>query len=111
MVLIWGSSLSMQVIPCYTPQCGDPSCIFCFPPRGKRTNLCPKIRGTQGQGVMPDGTTRFTDSNGDEIFHFMGCSTFSEYTVRASSLPLVVPLESVSSFLQLLARLSFEVPC
>merc|ERR1719210_2481640 len=70
-----------QVIPCYTPQCGDPSCIFCFPPRGKRTNLCPKIRGTQGKGVMPDGTTRFSGADGSEIFHFMGCSTFSEYTV------------------------------
>jgi S-(hydroxymethyl)glutathione dehydrogenase/alcohol dehydrogenase len=73
-----------HVIPCYTPQCAEPSCIFCFPPRGKRTNLCPKIRGTQGQGVMPDGTTRFTDANGDAIFHFMGCSTFSEYTVRVT---------------------------
>jgi len=72
-----------KVIPCYTPQCGDPSCIFCFPPRGKRTNLCPKIRATQGGGVMPDGTTRFTGSDGEEIKHFMGCSTFSEYTVVA----------------------------
>jgi hypothetical protein len=77
----------VQIIPCYTPQCGDSSCIFCFPPRGKRTNLCPKIRSTQGQGVMPDGTTRFTDSNGDDIFHFMGCSTFSEYTVRLLPIP------------------------
>jgi len=72
-----------KVIPCYTPQCGEPDCIFCFPPRGKRTNLCPKIRGTQGSGVMPDGTSRFTDSSGAEIKHFMGCSTFSEYTVVA----------------------------
>lgn len=72
-----------KVIPCYTPQCGEPDCIFCFPPRGKRTNLCPKIRGTQGSGVMPDGTSRFTDAEGKEIKHFMGCSTFSEYTVVA----------------------------
>lgn len=72
-----------HVIPCYTPQCGEPECIFCFPPRGKRTNLCPKIRGTQGKGVMPDGTSRFTDAEGKTIWHFMGCSTFSEYTVVA----------------------------
>jgi len=72
-----------KVIPCYTPQCGEPECIFCNPPRGKRTNLCPKIRSTQGQGVMPDGTTRFTDKDGNQINHFMGCSTFSEYTVVA----------------------------
>eukprot|EP00729_Bicosta_minor_P016110 gene16110-31295_t len=62
-----------KVIPCYTPQCGDADCIFCFPPRGKRTNLCPKIRST----------SRFTGADGEEIKHFMGCSTFSEYTVVA----------------------------
>lgn len=72
-----------KVIPCYTPQCGEPDCIFCNPPRGKRTNLCPKIRPSQGAGVMPDGTSRFSSANGDEIKHFMGCSTFSEYTVLA----------------------------
>jgi len=72
-----------KVIPCYTPQCGEPDCIFCNPPRGKRTNLCPKIRNTQGGGVMPDGTSRFTGKDGEEIKHFMGCSTFSEYTVVA----------------------------
>jgi len=72
-----------KVIPCYTPQCGEADCIFCFPPRGKRTNLCPKIRATQGGGVMPDGTTRFTGADGESIAHFMGCSTFSEYTVVA----------------------------
>ena len=49
------------------------SCIFCASPK---TNLCPTIRGTQGQGVMPDGTTRFS-INGEPIYHFMGCSTFS----------------------------------
>lgn len=70
-----------QVIPCYTPQCGDPDCIFCHPPRGKRTNLCPAIRSTQGAGVMPDGTTRFKGKDGEALYHFMGCSTFAEYTV------------------------------
>jgi S-(hydroxymethyl)glutathione dehydrogenase/alcohol dehydrogenase len=67
-----------KVIPCYTPQCGEAACIFCNPPRGKRTNLCPKIRGTQGAGQMPDGTTRFTAADGTPISHFMGASTFSE---------------------------------
>jgi len=66
-------------VPCYTPQCNEASCIFCMSPK---TNLCPQIRGTQGKGVMPDGTSRFT-VGGKEIFHFMGCSTFSEYTVIA----------------------------
>ncbi|XP_052825423.1 alcohol dehydrogenase class-3 [Octopus bimaculoides] len=65
------------VIPLYVPQCYE--CKFCKNPK---TNLCQKIRVTQGKGVMPDGTTRFT-CEGKEIFHFMGCSTFSEYTVVA----------------------------
>jgi len=69
-----------HVIPCYTPQCCEASCIFCQSPK---TNLCPKIRGTQGQGVMPDGTKRFKDKDGNELYHFMGCSTMSEYTVLA----------------------------
>jgi len=69
-----------HVIPCYTPQCAAPSCIFCQSPK---TNLCPQIRGTQGQGLMPDGTVRFTDKDGKPIYHFMGCSTMSEYTVLA----------------------------
>lgn len=68
------------MIPCYTPQCNQAACIFCASPK---TNLCPAIRSTQGQGVMPDGTTRFTTLDGKEIFHFMGCSTFAEYTVIA----------------------------
>eukprot|EP00606_Chrysophyceae_sp_TOSAG23-5_P000120 GSChrysophyteH2.ASY1.ANO1.1255.1 assembled CDS len=68
-----------KVIPCYTPQCKEAGCIFCM---SDKTNLCPKIRATQGQGVMPDGTSRFTlASDGTSISHFMGCSTFSEYTV------------------------------
>ena len=68
------------VIPCYTPQCGEYDCIFC---QSSKTNLCPKIRGTQGKGLMPDGTTRFS-KDGKDIFHFMGCSTFSEYSVIAA---------------------------
>jgi len=71
-----------KVIPCYTPECNMPSCIFCQSPK---TNLCPAIRTTQGQGFMPDGTSRFTSSSGQLIYHFMGCSTFSEYTVRTLS--------------------------
>eukprot|EP01135_Chromosphaera_perkinsii_P008085 Nk52_evm1s1129 gene=Nk52_evmTU1s1129 len=63
------------VIPLYIPQCRE--CKFCKNPK---TNLCGKIRGTQGKGVMPDGTSRFK-CKGNELFHFMGCSTFSEYTV------------------------------
>ncbi len=53
--------------------CRESVCIFCASPK---TNLCPKIRSTQGQGVMPDGTSRFS-INGQTIYHFMGCSTFS----------------------------------
>uniref|UniRef100_D3TLQ9 S-(hydroxymethyl)glutathione dehydrogenase n=1 Tax=Glossina morsitans morsitans TaxID=37546 RepID=D3TLQ9_GLOMM len=66
-----------HVIPTYIPQCNE--CKFC---NSKKTNLCQKIRVTQGQGVMPDGTTRFS-CKGQKIFHFMGTSTFSEYTVVA----------------------------
>ncbi|CAM9245166.1 unnamed protein product, partial [Ectocarpus fasciculatus] len=66
-----------KIIPCYTPECRKASCVFCASPK---TNLCPEIRSTQGQGVMPDGTSRFS-VNGETIYHFMGCSTFSEYTV------------------------------
>ena len=68
-----------KVIPCYTPECRQSTCIFCASPK---TNLCPQIRGTQGQGMMPDGTSRF-HIDGKPIYHFMGCSTFSEYTVVA----------------------------
>jgi S-(hydroxymethyl)glutathione dehydrogenase/alcohol dehydrogenase len=55
-----------HVIPCYTPQCAKPSGIFCLSPK---TNLCPQIRGIQGQGVMLDGTSRLTDSDGKPIYH------------------------------------------
>jgi S-(hydroxymethyl)glutathione dehydrogenase / alcohol dehydrogenase len=64
-----------HVIPLYTPECGE--CKFCL---SGKTNLCQKIRETQGQGLMPDGTTRFS-KDGQPIYHYMGCSTFSEYTV------------------------------
>jgi S-(hydroxymethyl)glutathione dehydrogenase / alcohol dehydrogenase len=56
--------------------------------------LCPQIRGTQGKGVMPDGTTRFTDAQGQPIFHFMGCSTMSEYTVLAEISCAKIPKEA-----------------
>lgn len=64
-----------HVIPLYTPECGE--CKFCT---SGKTNLCQKIRTTQGQGLMPDGTTRFY-KDGQPIYHYMGTSTFSEYTV------------------------------
>ncbi|MCS4505905.1 S-(hydroxymethyl)glutathione dehydrogenase/class III alcohol dehydrogenase [Arhodomonas aquaeolei] len=64
-----------HVIPLYTPECGE--CKFC---RSGKTNLCSAIRATQGQGVMPDGTSRFS-YKGEKIHHYMGTSTFSEYTV------------------------------
>ncbi|AWX14787.1 S-(hydroxymethyl)glutathione dehydrogenase/class III alcohol dehydrogenase [Mergibacter septicus] len=64
-----------HVIPLYTPECGK--CKFCL---SGKTNLCQAIRETQGKGLMPDGTTRFY-KDGKPIYHYMGCSTFSEYTV------------------------------
>jgi len=65
------------VVPCYTPECRKQDCIFC---QSSKTNLCPAIRATQGQGLMPDGTSRLS-KDGKPIFHFMGCSTFAEYAV------------------------------
>jgi len=64
-----------HVIPLYTPECGK--CKFCT---SGRTNLCQAIRATQGKGLMPDGTSRFS-FNGKPVLHYMGTSTFSEYTV------------------------------
>ena len=66
-----------HVIPLYTAECGE--CLFC---KSGKTNLCVSVRATQGKGVMPDGTSRFS-YNGQPIYHYMGCSTFSEYTVVA----------------------------
>jgi S-(hydroxymethyl)glutathione dehydrogenase/alcohol dehydrogenase len=63
------------VIPLYTPECRE--CDFCLNPK---TNLCQSIRATQGQGLMPDGSSRFS-LDGKPILHYMGCSTFSNYTV------------------------------
>ena len=64
-----------HVIPLYTPECRQ--CKSCL---SRKTNLCTAIRGTQGKGVMPDGTSRFS-LNGKPVHHYMGCSTFSNYTV------------------------------
>tara|TARA_B100000686_G_C16799104_1_gene984574 strand:+ start:2597 stop:3703 length:1107 start_codon:yes stop_codon:yes gene_type:complete len=64
-----------HVIPLYTPECRE--CNFCLNPK---TNLCQSIRSTQGQGLMPDGTSRFS-LNGEPILHYMGTSTFSNFTV------------------------------
>ncbi|MCP4315578.1 MAG: S-(hydroxymethyl)glutathione dehydrogenase/class III alcohol dehydrogenase [Hyphomicrobiales bacterium] len=64
-----------HVIPLYTPECRE--CEYCLNPK---TNLCQAIRTTQGQGLMPDGTSRFS-VNGDKIFHYMGTSTFANFTV------------------------------
>ena len=64
-----------HVIPLYTPECRE--CDFCLHPK---TNLCQSIRETQGQGLMPDGNSRFS-IDGRQILHYMGCSTFSNYTV------------------------------
>ncbi|WP_025030427.1 S-(hydroxymethyl)glutathione dehydrogenase/class III alcohol dehydrogenase [Nitratireductor aquibiodomus] len=64
-----------HVIPLYTPECrACPSCL------SQKTNLCTAIRSTQGQGLMPDGTSRFS-LNGEKLHHYMGCSTFSNFTV------------------------------
>ena len=64
-----------HVIPLYTPECGQ--CKFCL---SGKTNLCQAIRATQGKGLMPDGTSRFS-KNGQPIYHYMGTSSFAEYTV------------------------------
>ena len=64
-----------HVIPLYTPECRE--CEYCLNPK---TNLCQAIRSTQGQGVMPDGTSRFS-RKGEKLYHYMGCSTFANYTV------------------------------
>src|ERR1700732_4337829 len=64
-----------HVIPLYTPECRQ--CKTCL---SQRSNLCTAIRATQGKGVMPDGTSRFR-CDGDPVFHYMGCSTFANFTV------------------------------
>jgi S-(hydroxymethyl)glutathione dehydrogenase/alcohol dehydrogenase len=82
-----------HIIPLYVPECRE--CKFCL---SGKTNLCQKIRITQGQGLMPDGTSRFT-CKGQTIYHYMGCSTFSEYTVvpeiSVAKINAAAPLEKV----------------
>ncbi|KAG6903320.1 S-(hydroxymethyl)glutathione dehydrogenase [Termitomyces sp. Mi166 len=82
-----------HVIPLYTAECRE--CKFC---KSGKTNLCGKVRATQGKGLMPDGTSRFS-INGQPIHHFMGTSTFSQYTVVADVSVVAVdkkaPLEKV----------------
>lgn len=82
-----------HVIPLYTPECR--TCDYC---KSGKTNLCQAIRKTQGSGVMPDGTSRFS-ANGNTIFHYMGTSTFSEYTVlpeiALAKINKAAPLEKV----------------
>jgi S-(hydroxymethyl)glutathione dehydrogenase/alcohol dehydrogenase len=82
-----------HVIPLYTPECGE--CRFCL---SGKTNLCQKIRVTQGQGVMPDGSSRFS-LDGKPLLHYMGTSTFSEYTVlpeiSLAKISKAAPLEKV----------------
>jgi S-(hydroxymethyl)glutathione dehydrogenase/alcohol dehydrogenase len=82
-----------HVIPLYTPECRE--CSFC---KSGKTNLCQAIRATQGQGLMPDGSSRFS-LNGQPIYHYMGTSTFSEYTVlpeiSVAKISKEAPLEKV----------------
>ena len=82
-----------HVIPLYTAECRE--CKFC---KSGKTNLCQAVRATQGKGLMPDGTSRFS-YNGQPLFHYMGTSTFSEYTVVPEiSLAVIdqdAPLEKV----------------
>ena len=69
-----------HVIPLYTPECRScPSCL------SRKTNLCTAIRATQGKGLMPDGTSRFSIGK-DMVHHYMGCSTFANFTVLPDSL-------------------------
>ncbi|MDJ0931733.1 S-(hydroxymethyl)glutathione dehydrogenase/class III alcohol dehydrogenase [Breoghania sp.] len=65
-----------HVIPLYTPECRQ-----CYSCTSQKTNLCTSIRATQGQGLMPDGSSRFSTLDGDPILHYMGTSTFANYTV------------------------------
>ena len=82
-----------HVIPLYTAECGE--CKFCT---SGKTNLCGAVRATQGKGVMPDGTSRFS-YKGQPLYHYMGCSTFSEYTVlpeiSLAKIPKEAPLDKV----------------
>ncbi|WP_217476785.1 S-(hydroxymethyl)glutathione dehydrogenase/class III alcohol dehydrogenase [Stutzerimonas stutzeri] len=77
-----------HVIPLYTAECGQ--CKFC---KSNKTNLCSSVRATQGKGLMPDGTSRFS-YQGQPVYHYMGCSTFSEYTVLPEVSVAVIPKEA-----------------
>ncbi|MBL4824630.1 MAG: S-(hydroxymethyl)glutathione dehydrogenase/class III alcohol dehydrogenase [SAR324 cluster bacterium] len=85
--------VSDHVIPLYVPECGE--CRFC---KSGKTNLCQSIRLTQGKGLMPDGTSRFS-YGGKTLFHYMGTSTFSEYSVlpeiSVAKINVEAPLEKV----------------
>lgn len=85
-----------HVIPLYTAECGE--CEFCL---SGKTNLCSAVRETQGKGLMPDGTTRFS-YKGEPIYHYMGTSTFSEYTVvneiSLAKIDEEAPLDKVALF-------------
>lgn len=82
-----------HVIPLYIPECKE--CKFC---KSGKTNLCSVVRTTQGKGVMPDGTSRFR-CKGQPIYHYMGCSTFSQYSVvleiSLAKINTSAPLEKV----------------
>ena len=82
-----------HVIPLYVPECGE--CKFC---KSGKTNLCQAVRATQGKGLMPDSTTRFSKDN-KPLYHYMGTSTFSEYTVvpeiALAKINPTAPLEKV----------------
>jgi S-(hydroxymethyl)glutathione dehydrogenase/alcohol dehydrogenase len=88
-----GLEVGDHVIPLYTAECGK--CKFCT---SGKTNLCGAVRETQGKGVMPDGTSRFS-YKGQPLYHYMGCSTFSEYTVlpeiSLAKIPKEAPLDKV----------------
>ena len=91
-----------HVIPLYIPECrneyeNEPNygfCCYCTKKNFAKTNLCGVIRGPQGKGVMPDGTSRFSTMDGKVVHHFMGCSTFSQYTVCPEISVAVVPKEA-----------------
>ena len=89
-----------HVIPLYIPECRNEyekdygHCPYCKKENFHKTNLCGAIRSTQGKGLMPDGTSRFSTTDGQKVHHFMGCSSFSQYTVCPEIAVAVVPKEA-----------------
>ena len=83
-----------HVIPLYTPECRE--CDYCLNPK---TNLCQAIRTTQGQGVMPDGTSRFSFLDGTPILHYIACSTFANHTelpeIALAKVPTHAPIDKI----------------